>query len=376
LYTNTLRSALNTILTNLDSMYEFMIANQALPALENTVNSLMHTNQLVIQNVVDAARGQVTTSLFPASDFLYALEIGERDYKLRPLFDSQGIHHYYPLLESVLTSEAIVIHVPFQSPDVFEVHQIEPFPFSVNGTIMTLDLPPSVVLVSKDFSLYATGHLSDLQKCKSEYLHLYHCPASLFAFLPITGGICQVVLTQKIASKALSLCPYAHLTPQPLFHRTFFSHHYFFFTQPFFVSVVCSEGTVYKEVSGHFAVLAACYLRSANLTTFPSKLHQGFSSNFTTKIFPIESLKNINFSHIKYVTNTISEFTFSNISEFENAIQDSLPPYLTPYVHYPSIIAPIVLIIIIVIPLCCVVKKALTLYRELQKKVRRDTSNY
>jgi len=62
----------------------------------------------------------------------------------------------------------------------------------------------------------------------------------------------------------------------------------------------------------------------------------------------------------KIKTNTISEFTFSNTSEFENAIQDSLPLYLTPYVHYPSIIASIVLIIIIVIPLCCVVKKALT----------------
>ena len=92
-------------------VYHFMTMSQALPALENVVDSMLHTNQLLLQNVVDASRGRVTNSLFPVKDLLRTLAIGRRRYGLKPLFDSRGIQHYYPLLESVLTSDAVVIHV-------------------------------------------------------------------------------------------------------------------------------------------------------------------------------------------------------------------------------------------------------------------------
>ena len=152
-------------------------------------------------------------------DLLHTLNIGKKDFDLSPLFDSRSIQHYYSLLVSVLTSDAIVIHVSFQSRDTFNVHQIEPFPYDVNGTVMVLNLPPSVVIIVKDFSLYGIGYLPDLSKCRTEYRHLYHCPAYMFAFLTITDGICEVVLTQTDASKALSFCPYTQLAPKPLFHK-------------------------------------------------------------------------------------------------------------------------------------------------------------
>ncbi len=211
-------------------MYDFMTISQLLPVLETIVNSLLHTNQLVVQTVVDAAHDRLTPTLFPVKDFHHALNTGKMEYELKPLFDLEEIHYYYPLLESFLTSEAIVIHVSFESREVFEAHQLEPFPFAVNGTIMSLNLPPSIVLISKDFTVYSASHITDLQRRKTKYLHLYHCPASLFAFLPLTGGVCEVVLTQTDASKVLSVCPYTELAPKPLFHRTFFSYHYFFLT--------------------------------------------------------------------------------------------------------------------------------------------------
>ena len=374
-FTNLMRSSLNSVLKESTSMQDIMTMNQALSVLENNVNSLLHTNLLVIQNLVDAAQGRVTSSLFPVKDLLHTLYIGKQNFNLPPLFDSRSIHHYYPLLESVLTSDAVVIHVPFQSRDTFEVHQIEPFPFDLNGTIMMLDLPPSVVLIAKDFSLYAVSHMSALQKCRTEYHHLYHCPAYLFAFLPITGGICEVVLTQTDASKALSLCPYTQLAPKPLFHKNFFGFHYFYFTETVFVSVVCPNHTEYREVTGHLAVLIACYLRSAQLSTFPSKLHHGFTANFSNFIIPMETLKDLNFSSIKYVTNTISEFQFSTNSGLVTAVRDSLPMYLSPPVHYPSIIVPVILIIVIVVPLFFCVRKALTLYNHLNGIVKADTGN-
>ena len=369
LYVNRLKLGLNKVLETIDSLYHFMVLNQALPALENAINSLLHVNQQIVTNVVDAVHGRVTPALFPVQDFTHALEVGKMEYGLTPLFDIRGIQHYYPLLESFITTDAIVIHVPFQSKDVLEVHQVEPFPFSVNNTLMTLDLPPSIVLISADFSLYAAGSVNDLQHCKTTYLHYYYCPASLFAFFPITGGVCEVVLTQANSEKALELCPYTTVAPKPLFHKTFFSHHYFFFTRPFYISILCPEGTVYKEVSGHLAVYFSCHVRSANLTTFPSKLHQGFVGNSSlARIYPLTSLNNIHISSIKYVNNKVSEFKFSNTSDLETAVHNALPGYLHPYVHYPSLLIPIVIIIIIIIPLCCWVKKALTLYNVLNSR--------
>ena len=97
LYVNYLGTSMNRILTTMNSMYDFLLLSQALPALENTVNSLLHVNQIIVQNVVDAALGQVTPTLLPVQDFRQALELGEREYGLVPLFDIRGIHHYYPL---------------------------------------------------------------------------------------------------------------------------------------------------------------------------------------------------------------------------------------------------------------------------------------
>ena len=182
IYTNALRSSLNRVLQQVTSLQGMLTLNQALSILEHTINSFLHTNLLFIQNLVDSARGRVTSSLFLVKDLLRTLYIGKKNFNLAPLFDSHSIEHYYPLLEPVLTSDAVVIHGPFQSWDAFKVHQIEPFPFDINGTIMILNLQPSVVLIANDFSLYAVGHLSDLLKCRTEYRHLYHFPAYLFAF--------------------------------------------------------------------------------------------------------------------------------------------------------------------------------------------------
>ncbi len=110
---------------------------------------------------MDAARGGVTSFLFSVKDFQEILDLGEKKYQLTPLFDISTIRHYFPLLESSLTSDSIAIHVPSQSGEAFEVFKLESFPFSANGSILTLDLPSSVVLVHRNFSIYATGRLSD-----------------------------------------------------------------------------------------------------------------------------------------------------------------------------------------------------------------------
>ncbi len=74
------------------------------------------------------------------------------------------------------------------------MYQIQRFLFRANGSILTLDLSSSVVLVHKNFSTYMTGRLLDLHSCSTEHLSLYFCSASIFAFLPLAGAVCEVFL--------------------------------------------------------------------------------------------------------------------------------------------------------------------------------------
>ena len=204
---------------------------------------------------------------------------------------------------------------------------------------------------------------------------MYHCSAHIFVLLPISNTeVCEVELSKVDASKALSLCPYKLLVPQSVFHRSFFNHPYLLFTQTYFASVACLEDITCKDVSGHLTVNIKCFVHSNTLKTFQSKLHQGFTQFFTSNVFPLDVLENLNFSSIKYINNSLSELTFSNISELESTVQYSLPVYLHLYVHYPFFIAPIILMIVILIPVCCAVKKALTLYRHLKQTVNTRTN--
>ncbi len=63
-----MRIALNLVIEDVKGIHEMARINQALPALESAVNSVLHINTLAIQNVVDADRGKVTSSLFPVKD--------------------------------------------------------------------------------------------------------------------------------------------------------------------------------------------------------------------------------------------------------------------------------------------------------------------
>ena len=48
---------------------------------------------------------------------------------------------------------------------------------------------------------------------------------------------------------------------------------------------------------------------------------------------------------------------------------------MNPSVHFPTVILPTVLVIIIMIPLCCLVKRALTFNNMLQSRVSNKAAN-
>ena len=362
---NNLTTSFNEALKRLDMLTSYLVTDQFLHIIETSLNTVVSMNEEIIAYMVDAANGRTTTSLFPVEDLLHTIDIGISNYTLQPLYTGDVIQYYYPLLETILTMDAIIVFVPFKSLDTFEAYQVEPFPFRVNHSIMILDSTSSLVLVASDFSLYSIGDMNDLKLCKSSYLHQYHCSASLFAFLPIAGGVCEAVLTRTNASDALSLCPYKHLVPKPMFHRNFHGYHYFYFQESFYISVICPEGTTYVKVLGHYAVQSACYVRSSRLTTFPSRFYLAFTANLTSRIFPVTSLRNIT-SKVSFVTNSLSTLSFTNKTEFIDALEDALPVYLSPYVLFPSLLLPFLFLVVILFCLYCCIRKAMTLYTYLE----------
>ncbi len=266
--------------------------DQTLHVLDVVLTSVLSVNDEIIANKIDAAHGRVTPSLFPLHDLIKTISIGHRNYSFQPLYPSDMSHYYYPLLEASLTTDAIVVHVPFRSTRVFDAFEIFPFPFSVDDSVLTLDMSSSLVLIANDYTFYSTSSYYDLNHCKSSFPHKYHCSASLFAFLPISGGGSEISLTRQNASDALSICPYEHLTPMPVFHKNFHGLHYFHFSKPFYIAVGCPEGTTFQHVTGHYAITDACHVRSANITTYPSRIYVTYTASVIHRVFPLKSLLN------------------------------------------------------------------------------------
>ncbi len=184
--------------------------------------------------------------------------------------------------------------------------------------------------------------------------------------MPIDVGVCEAVLTRANASDALHLCLYKHLMPKPMSHLNFHGYHYFYYHESFYISVICSESTTYEKVLGHYAVQGPCYVRSSKLTTFPSRFHLAFAVNLTSRMIPVTSLWNIAF-RIPFVTNSLSTLSFSNKTEFINALEDASPIYLSPHVLLSSLVLPfLVLVIVVVFYLYYRIRKSLTLYTYLE----------
>lgn len=148
-YANTLFNSINTVLLSLNSLHASEVLGKALAALGTGITCILTTNNHIIQNLVDASRGGVTSSLFPFHYLRKLLHAGKHNYKFTPLFNLKTLHHYYPLLKSKITLDAIIIYVLFKSEHLFDVYRMEPFPFLVNGSTITLVFPASVVLLSQ-----------------------------------------------------------------------------------------------------------------------------------------------------------------------------------------------------------------------------------
>ncbi len=96
---------------------------------------------------------------------------------------------YSITIPSFLTTDDIAFHV-------FEVIDFYPITVSMNASLVGLNLPPSVILVSTTIN-YTLPVLSLIHNSPRPYLNYYHCPASTVAIIPITSGVCEVVFFRQ-----------------------------------------------------------------------------------------------------------------------------------------------------------------------------------
>ena len=103
--TGQLVDTVNTVSEVIDWAVVAIHIDQRLTLLESVTTNLVHTNRIILENLVDASRGRVTSSLFPLSDLREALRLGRTNYSLTPVYGEELVQHYYTLLDSFVGAE-------------------------------------------------------------------------------------------------------------------------------------------------------------------------------------------------------------------------------------------------------------------------------
>ena len=375
-FTNRIANMVNGVAEVVDWAVVAINLDQQLTLLESVTNNIVQNNKIILANLVDAARGRVTSSLLPVSDLRKALHLGRADYSLIPVFDESLIQHYYPLLDSFVAENSIVLHIPFKSSLVFDAFYMEPFPFEAGNATYVLDGERQYVLVQKDLTHYATVQPRSLEGCRTEFQNHYFCPSALFAFFPITDNVCEVSLTRPDSdhSLALKVCPFSKYVPDKPCHANLFGFHYLYLPQEMYVSVVCPGSSQGKRLSGHLATRVECSIRTSNLKTYPETVHAGFWSEKSPVVYELSSLTNLT-ANLPQVKERLPLVDIPHLSILDDNVTDAdLPFYLEPSFHYSTFFIPVIVIIIALIPITVGLRRALRLYVMLKTRVSSSTS--
>ncbi len=97
-HANKVTSLLNKALQNLDRLTEFLLIGQSLHVIETIIKSVSDITEDIIMNMIDAAHGRITPSLFPLHDLMDTINIGHINFSFQPLYPPDMSQYYFPLL--------------------------------------------------------------------------------------------------------------------------------------------------------------------------------------------------------------------------------------------------------------------------------------
>jgi len=164
------------------------------------VLELHSSTEQLIQDLVLANTGSVTSTLLPIPRLLKIIDSTKNEWNFKPFFDTQNIALYYPLLKSYLTDTSVIIDIPFSSELNFNIYKLIPFHMKLNGSTLEIDMPVTDSLnyvLSIDNLKESIIMNDDLLNCKKTNLNMYLCPATYFTLNEALRNSCAASLVKK-----------------------------------------------------------------------------------------------------------------------------------------------------------------------------------
>ena len=251
-----------------ESLNIFMLLDQ----LHIKINELSQYTEQLIQDLVLANIGSVTSTLLPIRNLIEIIVKAKTKWNFTPFFEIDNVALYYPLLTSHLNGSTIIIDIPFSSELKYHIYKFLPFPMTLNGSVVAVDthlVDPLNYVLSMDNLKESQITNDNLQMCKRTNLDLYLCPSTYFTLREALVSSCAASLVKNVT--IFENCHFKVLENKTQ-HETVQDSHYFFFPHRTTVSVVCPHfNAKVASVTGLYRVPNQCELHSDVLTTIANR---------------------------------------------------------------------------------------------------------
>lgn len=277
--TEDIQFTIDEIITNIEqininnsNVKEFLEIFIALDQLYIKITEVNTEMEQLIQDLVMANAGHVTSTLFSISQLLNITQQAKDEWNFQPFFDATNIALYYPILNSFINITGVIIDIPFSSELQYHIYNLIPFPMKFNGSLVTVDTDitsPVNYILSINGLKESIIVNDDLLHCKRTNIDLYLCSATYFTFNEALSHSCAASLVKNLSIS--SNCHFKEEIPTPR-HETVQESHYFYFPNKTTVSIVCPNlQPQIASIEGLYRVPDQCEFYSPSLTTVANR---------------------------------------------------------------------------------------------------------
>ena len=334
---NTMTEALNNSSLNSSLFHRTVLFLSQLDLLETTIDRVILAREDVIRDIYLAAESKVGTHMLSPPTLEQVLVDTQARLHLNPIFPPNLVAFYYPLLESSLSLNCILVHIPMKSNLEFSLWTVHPFPFFSNKSMLTLDVEESLAIISHDRRWIDSLPSDTLQKCKHSELSSFICPAYLFTLRDVDEEPCLFsLISTNVTSEDCNLTRH---NPQHIYHVHIQNLQFFFFPQEFAVSILCENQESRRLViTGPLVVNDHCEVRSHRIHILPNKHHLVHSSNLLSETHQVPSFSMPNTSRLAVPPLMLDSLHLIPRVNLTPLVDQNLPFYLSREIQFPTYI--------------------------------------
>ena len=305
----------------------YLVIDQHVSILSSLLSQMKSSIQIFHKMLYYSLLNQVTTDILPTSQLLKCIKWARSHFNLIPIFSENNLEYYYPLLEVTVTPTELLIHIPFQSNEIFSTYSFQRFPTKINNSFYTIKAGDEIFLISQDYSHMAKVNNNIFSKCHSSFLHLHLCPAYYFTIFPSERLPCELAIINNNTQSIYHTCKYEQITYDDVFHVHYHPWYFFYFTNKTSITLSCPDTkTEVHHVIGSYIVLDTCYVNSISVSAFPNRHHKGFLINSTKTLIELPSFSNVIANNITFTSNKIEVLSYINETypELGNIVANSI----------------------------------------------------